>query len=86
MRASSGGTLAQVLLLANSDEIEGKFAPDGRVAKLVKAKKADAEIVEELYLTAYSRRPTAAEAEKTGRFRRARRTGRRRSKTCCGSC
>jgi hypothetical protein len=63
---SSGATLAQVLLLANSDEIEDKLrSPNGRLAKLIKAGKTTPEIVEELYLTAYSRRPTAAELEKT---------------------
>ncbi len=37
---SSGATLAQVLLLANSEEIENKIATaDGRVAKLMKEKK-----------------------------------------------
>jgi hypothetical protein len=62
---SSGATLAQVLLLANSDEVENKLrAADGRVARLVKANKTTPEIVEELYLTAYARRPTAAELEK----------------------
>ncbi len=62
---STGATLAQVLLLANSDEVENKLrAGDGLVAKLVKAKKATPAIVEELYLTAYARRPTKAEREK----------------------
>jgi hypothetical protein len=62
---SSGATLAQVLLLANSDEVENKLrAADGRVAKLVEAKKSTEEIVEELYLTAYARRPTKAERDK----------------------
>jgi hypothetical protein len=62
---SSGATLAQVLLLANSDEVEGKLrSADGRVARLVKAKKPTPEIVEELYLSAYSRRPTREEMDK----------------------
>jgi hypothetical protein len=63
---SSGATLAQVLLLANSNEVEDKLRNgDGRLARLVKAKKSTEEIVEELYLTAYARRPTKAEREKT---------------------
>jgi hypothetical protein len=63
---SSGATLAQVLLLANSEEVENRLrAGDGLVAKLVKAKKPTPEVVEELYLTAYARRPTKAEQEKT---------------------
>ncbi len=62
---SSAATLAQVLLLANSDEVENKLrSGDGRVAKLVKAKKTTPEIVEELYLTAFARRPTKAELDK----------------------
>src|SRR5262249_49306130 len=62
---SSGATLAQVLLLANSEEVENRLrAGDGLVAKLVKAKKTAPEVVEELYLTAYARRPTKAELEK----------------------
>ncbi|MGI8981525.1 MAG: DUF1549 and DUF1553 domain-containing protein [Pirellulaceae bacterium] len=59
---SSGGTLAQVLLLANSDEIENKIASgEGKIAKLLKDNKSDKEIVEELYLGALSRFPTAEE-------------------------
>jgi hypothetical protein len=63
---SSGATLAQVLLLANSEEVENRLrAGDGLVAKLVKAKKPTPEMVEELYLTAYARRPSRAELEKS---------------------
>jgi hypothetical protein len=62
---SSGATLAQVLLLANSEEVENRLrAGDGLVAKMVKAKKTTPEVVEELYLTAYARPPTKAELEK----------------------
>ncbi len=63
---STGATLAQVLLLANSGEIESKIgAGDGRLARLLKAKKSSRAIIEELYLTAYSRPPTAAELQRT---------------------
>jgi hypothetical protein len=63
---STGATLGQVLLLANSDEIESKIAAgDGRLARLMKDKKPAPAIVEELYLTAYSRRPTPAELKRT---------------------
>jgi hypothetical protein len=63
---SSGATLAQVLLLANSDEIENKIAAgDGRIAKLLKEKKPIPEILDELYLTACSRYPTEAEKKRT---------------------
>jgi hypothetical protein len=63
---STGATLGQVLLLANSDEIEGKIAAgDGRLARLLKEKKPPPAIIEELYLTAYARRPTAVELKRT---------------------
>src|SRR5262249_24644491 len=63
---STGATLQQVLLLANSEEIENKLAAgDGRVTKLIQAKKSPKEAVEELYLAAYSRMPTADELAKT---------------------
>ncbi len=66
---SSGATLSQVLLLANSDEIENKIgAADGRVSKLVAEKKSIAESIEELYLSAFSRQPTDAEKNKTTAF------------------
>jgi hypothetical protein len=59
---SSGATLSQVLLLANSEEIENKLAGgEGRIANLLKEKKPTKEIVENLYLAAYSRLPTAEE-------------------------
>jgi hypothetical protein len=62
---SPAATLAQVLLLANSEEVEQKIRNDnGLVRKLIKAKKTDAEIVEEIYLTAFARRPTKVEMEK----------------------
>ncbi|MBN9519619.1 DUF1553 domain-containing protein [bacterium] len=59
---STGATLGQVLLLANSDEMENKIADgNGRVTKLVKAKTAPRAAVEELYLAALARRPTSVE-------------------------
>lgn len=59
---SSAATLAQVLLLANSDEIENKLADgQGRVARAVVAGRSDQEIVEELYLAAFSRLPRPEE-------------------------
>jgi hypothetical protein len=66
---SSGATLAQVLLLANSDEVENRLrSGDGLVARLAKAKKTTPKVVEELYLTAYARRPTKAELEKAAAY------------------
>jgi hypothetical protein len=63
---STGATLGQVLLLANSDEIEGKIASgDGRLARLMKDKKPAQAIIEDLYLAGYSRRPNDAELKRT---------------------
>ena len=63
---STGATLSQVLLLANSDEMENKIgAGDGRLSKLVKDKRPPAEAIDELYLAALSRLPTGAEKNKT---------------------
>lgn len=60
---SSGATLAQVLWLANSDEMENKLANgEGRIAKLLAANQPIAEIIGELYLAAYARRPGEPEA------------------------
>jgi len=61
---SSGATLAQVLLLANSDEVENKLAAgDGRIAKLVAAKTPLPDILDQLYLNALSRPPREAERQ-----------------------
>ena len=62
---STGATLGQVLLLANSEEMENKIADgNGRVAKFFKDKKPTADMIEELYLTALGRSPTVAERKK----------------------
>src|SRR5207249_2477287 len=66
---SSGATLAQVLLLANSEEMEGKIrSGEGRVARLIKEKKPVKAAIEDLYLSAYARYPTAAELARTTAF------------------
>lgn len=66
---SAGSTLAQVLLLANSDEIENKLADDGgRIAQMIKQERPIPEAIAELYLTAYSRMPTESETSKTIEF------------------
>jgi hypothetical protein len=55
---SAAATLGQVLLLANSDEVENKIADGkGRAKQLIDTNRTPAEIVEEIYLTAYSRSP-----------------------------
>ena len=66
---STGATLGQVLLLANSDEMENKIADgNGRVAKMVKDKRATGDMIEELYLTALGRAPNAAEKKRLGDY------------------
>jgi hypothetical protein len=58
----SDPNLAQALHTLNSDAIVNKIAnPKGRVAKLLAAKKAHADIVTGLYLATLSRRPSDAE-------------------------
>ncbi len=62
---STGASLSQVLHLSFSQNIEGKVgAGDGRVAKLVKAKAAPEQALEELYLAAFARQPTAQERQR----------------------
>ena len=62
---SPGATLAQVLLLSNSDEIEGKItAGDGRLSKLMKAKTPAKAVIEEYYLAALGRPPTDFELKR----------------------
>ena len=63
---SSGATLAQVLLLANSDELENKLADrKGRIAKLMTDKEPIPEIIDSIYLSAYARRPSDQERNTT---------------------
>jgi hypothetical protein len=55
-------SVAQVLHLLNGPEIQAKLAHEaGGVARLVRQQADDAALVEELYLTFYSRPPTAQE-------------------------
>jgi hypothetical protein len=57
-------SVAQVLHLLNAPEIQAKLSHDGGyVAKLVKREKEDGPLVEELYLTFCSRRPTEKERQ-----------------------
>ena len=57
----SEANLAQALHLLNSDEVQGKVTNGGRVSALTKPddKRADAEKVEEIFLWALGRKPTA---------------------------
>jgi len=62
---SADATLGQVLLLANSDEIENKLAAgSGRLAQLLKDQSSAEAILDELYLASLSRLPTPAERER----------------------
>ena len=57
-------SLPQALNLVNGATISDAVAdPKGRVAKLILSGRNDAAIIEDLYLAAYSRMPTKAEAE-----------------------
>jgi hypothetical protein len=61
---TSDTTVVQALHLMNAPGLAAKITSDkGRVAKLAESKKTPAEIVEELYLLAYNRRPTTEESE-----------------------
>ncbi len=59
---STSATLSQVLLLSNSDEVEQKLQNgNARIAKMFEAKRSTPQMIEELYLAAFSRYPTPAE-------------------------
>ncbi len=61
---TSDTTVVQALHLMNAPGLAAKITSDkGRTAKLADGKKTPTEIVEELYLLAYNRRPTAEESE-----------------------
>jgi hypothetical protein len=61
---SGGASLQQVLHLSFSQDLENKIGRgDGRVAKLVEKKATNEQAVEELYLAAFARIPTAAERQ-----------------------
>jgi Protein of unknown function (DUF1553)/Protein of unknown function (DUF1549) len=57
--------LAQALHLLNSDEVQGKIANGGRIGAFIKPddKRPDAEKVEELFLWAFGRKPTAEDSK-----------------------
>lgn len=62
---SPGATLAQVLLLSNSDEIEQKItSSESRLTKLMKGKTSPTAVIEEFYLAALGRKPTEAELKR----------------------
>ncbi len=58
----TGPTLSQALELFNGEALQGKIkSGDGRLSGLVRAGKKDPEIVEELFLAAFARRPSEKE-------------------------
>jgi hypothetical protein len=62
--------LAQALHKLNSETIMAKIAsPQGRVAKLLAAKKSDADVLDDLYLAALARKPSAAEQATLAKLR-----------------
>lgn len=64
---SYDGNIGQALALINGDEINDKIAAsDGRVQRLVSSGVPDAQLVEELYLAALSRRPSKEELDEAG--------------------
>lgn len=64
-------SVAQVLHLLNSERVHAKLTHEaGRVARLVRESLDDRRLVEELYLTCYARRPTAAEWERATTYLR----------------
>lgn len=61
---SPGATLAQVLLMANSDEIENKLAEgQGRISKIIDSNVPLPEAIDEIYLAAFSRYPDESEKQ-----------------------
>src|SRR5439155_25571407 len=68
---SSGASLSQVLHLSFAPDIERKLSDGrGRVAKLVERKATPEQAVEELYLAAFGRYPSAAERQELGEYLR----------------
>jgi hypothetical protein len=68
---SPDGNIGQALALINGDEVNDKVAsPSGRVQRLVSTGVPDAQLIEELYLAALSRRPIQAEMDEAGSLMR----------------
>jgi hypothetical protein len=63
---SADGNIGQALALINGEVNDKIAAPRGRVQRLIRENRPDAELVEELYLAALSRRPTTAELNEAG--------------------
>jgi len=73
-------SVAQVLHLLNSPEIHAKLTHErGNVSKWVREKKSDAELIDEIYLTFYSRLPDDAERKTSAAFLQRHATQRRQA-------
>jgi hypothetical protein len=60
----SGASLSQVLHLANSNTVEGKIGNgNGRIARLTRDKTPPEVALDEIYLAAFARQPTASERQ-----------------------
>lgn len=57
-------SMKQALYMINSSELENKVSRSGRISRLVKAKKTDAAIIDDIFLAALSRFPNKAEKAK----------------------
>ena len=61
---STESNLSQALQMINGPVVHGKLRdPNGRIAKMLAAGKSDGEIIETLYLSALSRKPSLAELD-----------------------
>jgi hypothetical protein len=77
---SADTTLGQALHLVGGFTFDRQLRhPDGRVSKLLKSGKSDAEVVEELFLATFSRPPTDAERARMLAHFTARGTGQRQA-------
>ncbi len=66
---SGGASLPQVLHLMTSSNIENKIGNGtGRIAKMLEKKATPDQVIEDLYLAAYSRLPTPSEREQATRY------------------
>jgi Protein of unknown function (DUF1553) len=62
--------LTHTLLLMNNSDVVGKIqSADGRLGKLLRSGKSDAEVIEELFLATFCRPPTEAEQKTIAGFR-----------------
>jgi hypothetical protein len=65
----------QAMMMMNSPAVTNRLRPEsGLIQQLLKSGKSDADITEDLFLTAISRKPTPQEVEVAGRILKANRT------------